>query len=247
MEVHHHAHSHGKKGWKAYGWEFLMLFLAVFCGFLAEYKLEHIIEHQREKKYMQLMVEDLKLDTAEFSAKIMEINERLIPWDKSSTNLLFGNIENDSLVRELYIAVPQSLFTFQVTFQDGTAIQLRNSGNLRLIENSDVSINLSKYWSHCNLITQLLSSYNSTRMESKEMYFSLFNLHYYEENYAFAPIREGSKLELLSKDRVQYIILGNKISNLNSQLTGPFLVHFKSAHDEAANLIQSIQTEYHLK
>ena len=39
MEVHHHAHHEGKKNWKSYFWEFLMLFLAVFCGFLAEYQL----------------------------------------------------------------------------------------------------------------------------------------------------------------------------------------------------------------
>ena len=31
MEVHHHAHHEGKKNWKSYFWEFLMLFLAVFC------------------------------------------------------------------------------------------------------------------------------------------------------------------------------------------------------------------------
>ena len=45
MEVHHHTHpdshrDHGKKNWKTYFWEFLMLFLAVFCSFLAEYQLE---------------------------------------------------------------------------------------------------------------------------------------------------------------------------------------------------------------
>jgi hypothetical protein len=34
MEVHHHTlPPHGKKNWKDYFWEFLMLFLAVFCGF----------------------------------------------------------------------------------------------------------------------------------------------------------------------------------------------------------------------
>jgi len=42
MEVHQHAHTPRKK-WTHYFWEFLMLFLAVFCGFLAEYKLEHTI------------------------------------------------------------------------------------------------------------------------------------------------------------------------------------------------------------
>ena len=54
MEVHHHSHeSHGKKNWKSYFWEFLMLFLAVFCGFLAEYQLEHTIEKDREKQYIR--------------------------------------------------------------------------------------------------------------------------------------------------------------------------------------------------
>jgi hypothetical protein len=38
MEVHHHGHVHEKKKWKEYLFQFLMLFLAVFCGFLAEYQ-----------------------------------------------------------------------------------------------------------------------------------------------------------------------------------------------------------------
>jgi len=63
MEVHHHAHSHGVKNWKAYFWEFLMLFLAVFCGFLAEYYLEHKIEKERGKQYIESFYEDLKADT----------------------------------------------------------------------------------------------------------------------------------------------------------------------------------------
>jgi len=51
MEVHHHAHTARKK-WTHYLWEFLMLFLAVFCGFLAENFREHQVEHNREKKFM---------------------------------------------------------------------------------------------------------------------------------------------------------------------------------------------------
>src|SRR6266542_3833667 len=64
MEVHSHTHTPRKK-WTHYLWEFLMLFLAVFCGFLAENWREHIAEHQREKKYIQSMVADLRKDTAE--------------------------------------------------------------------------------------------------------------------------------------------------------------------------------------
>src|SRR6187551_4116184 len=70
MEVHAHTHtadpdSHrGRKKWTHYFWEFLMLFFAVFCGFLAEYQLEHTIENQREKKYISSFIEDLRADTA---------------------------------------------------------------------------------------------------------------------------------------------------------------------------------------
>jgi hypothetical protein len=45
MEVHHHAHPSPKK-WTHYFWEFLMLFLAVFCGFLAENLREHKVERE---------------------------------------------------------------------------------------------------------------------------------------------------------------------------------------------------------
>ena len=62
MEVHAHAHTERKK-WTHYLWEFLMLFLAVFCGFLAENFREHRVEHQREKRYMQNLLQDLARDT----------------------------------------------------------------------------------------------------------------------------------------------------------------------------------------
>jgi hypothetical protein len=46
MEVHHHSH-HPKK-WKEYITEFLMLFLAVSLGFMAENIREHQIEKHRK-------------------------------------------------------------------------------------------------------------------------------------------------------------------------------------------------------
>src|SRR4030095_6578489 len=76
MEVHTHTHTsdppdsyrdhRGRKKWTHYLWEVLMLFLAVFCGFLAENQREHFVEHRREKKLMESLYEDLKKDTADF-------------------------------------------------------------------------------------------------------------------------------------------------------------------------------------
>src|SRR5215471_2442335 len=75
MEVHHHAHpvpdSHrgsSKKKWTHYVWEFLMLFLAVFCGFLAENFREGLINKEKAHHYMENMVADLKADVAAFDS-----------------------------------------------------------------------------------------------------------------------------------------------------------------------------------
>ncbi|TAL44322.1 MAG: hypothetical protein EPN92_08995, partial [Chitinophagaceae bacterium] len=70
MEVHQHAHHGGKKNWKSYFWEFLMLFLAVFCGFLAENYRETVVNKEKAHHYIQNMVADLKEDTADVNFAI---------------------------------------------------------------------------------------------------------------------------------------------------------------------------------
>ena len=55
MEVHAHTHTARKK-WTHYLWEFLMLFLAVFCGFLAENIREHAVERHREKQFIESFI-----------------------------------------------------------------------------------------------------------------------------------------------------------------------------------------------
>ena len=76
MEVHAHAHTdpaHGgtsRKRFTHYLWDFLMLFLAVYCGFLAENLREHKVETTREKQYIISMIEDLSADTTNLAATI---------------------------------------------------------------------------------------------------------------------------------------------------------------------------------
>jgi hypothetical protein len=69
MEVHAHSHTARKK-WTHYFWEFLMLLLAVFCGFLAEYQLEHKIEMDRELQIINSLVADLLDDNNNPSSMI---------------------------------------------------------------------------------------------------------------------------------------------------------------------------------
>src|SRR5258705_13390061 len=81
MEVHAHTHTVpiaiGRKKWIHYFWEFLMLFLAVFCGFLAENLREHTIEHQRAKQFALSQLSDIKTDTAALNAAINIGNKKV--------------------------------------------------------------------------------------------------------------------------------------------------------------------------
>src|SRR6478735_6463328 len=93
MEVHHHSHtsdpdSHrGRKKWTHYFFEFLMLFLAVFAGFLAENWREHIVERKREKEYIRSMIEDLKLDAAGLASDNDTRKEAVVMYDSVITLL----------------------------------------------------------------------------------------------------------------------------------------------------------------
>ena len=56
---------------RTYLFEFLMLFLAVFCGFIADNWREKLSEHQREKTFISSIVEDIKSDTLQ-SGKVIK-------------------------------------------------------------------------------------------------------------------------------------------------------------------------------
>src|SRR5678815_4472219 len=86
MEVPHHPHTERKK-WTHYLWEFLMLFLAVFCGFLAENQREHMIEHERERQYSKQLLADLRKDSAFFKRRMTIIDST---FEKSWIKELFA-------------------------------------------------------------------------------------------------------------------------------------------------------------
>jgi len=142
MEVHAHTHTPRKK-WTHYFWEFLMLFLAVFCGFLAEYQLEHKIEKDRAKEYARMMKEDLVKDTLQLNSfmankdrlrKIEERLARIFMKDKDSVN--FGDfyfVWGWGANLDVYIP------------NDVTYSQMKNSGSLRYFKNTALLGKLAMY------------------------------------------------------------------------------------------------------
>jgi hypothetical protein len=147
MEVHHHAHTARKK-WTHYFWEFLMLFLAVFCGFLAENQREHMVEHQREKKFIKSLVSDLQVDTARLNDILLQRHRRSTMLDSFVTLLN----KEDAAAYGRYLYYFNSFATrgpaFRYTPVDGTMQQLKNAGNLRLIRTSAVNDSIIAYDVH---------------------------------------------------------------------------------------------------
>jgi len=149
MEIHHHSHpsepdSHrGRKKWTHYFWEFLMLFLAVFCGFSAEYQLEHKIEKNKEKQFMVSMIEDLKADTNAISILNEQRSGRLRMYDSLSSAIIENKYaEKGAAFYYWGRNISRRAFFFSA---DGTMQQLKNSGGLRLISNQFISDKIIAY------------------------------------------------------------------------------------------------------
>lgn len=144
MEVHAHSHTARKK-WTHYFWEFLMLFLAVFCGFLAENQREHMIENQREKKFIRSLISDLSADTNRLGTIIKLRNERAVMLD--SFMVLLNKPDAEKFSRTIYYFNSYATrgVAFRFTAADGTMQQLKNGGNLRLIRKASVSDSIIAY------------------------------------------------------------------------------------------------------
>jgi hypothetical protein len=101
MEVHKHPHhiTHKKK-WGEYLLEFLMLFLAVFLGFIAENFRERAVEGKKEKEYIKSIVEDLKTDSTNLNFIIYRYMPAVNSWIDSSVSLLESS---GSVIQEIRI------------------------------------------------------------------------------------------------------------------------------------------------
>ena len=244
MEVHHHAHTSRKK-WTHYFWEFLMLFLAVFCGFMAENQREHMIEHKREKQFMKSLVRDLKKDTAFLNFAFPRKDARLKAIDS-----VFAFFENKPIPNEIpgYVIVQmrRTAWDQPLDRNNSTIEQLKSSGNLRLIRKQNVADSLADY----DLLWQRAQLY-------RDMYFVRVD----ENNSYLQKIFSGSDLiPFYAKDSARGFRQAPSIRIHSGHLDEYFnflfrqdgttrndIRSYQSIYDCAIRLIDLINKEYHWK
>src|SRR5215467_14477181 len=133
------------QGWKHYFFEFLMLFLAVFAGFLAENQREHIVEHQREKKFAKRLLSDLRQDSLFFETRIKLLEERQKAHKRFLEIMTNPAGATDSAVNRGFVEILLHKETSN-DFTTATYNQMKTSGSLRYIDNDSLTTSLQQYY-----------------------------------------------------------------------------------------------------
>ena len=246
VDVHHHSHTKRKK-WTHYLWEFFMLFLAVFCGFLAEWQLEKTIEHQREKQFIHSLVEDLKRDTAQLALYI-RFNKSILKYCDSAQNLI-ANTDIFKNSNSFYDYCSELARFMRYYPTDRTMQQLKNAGNMRLIENWNVSNAITDYDSKTKLLTELDQQLNEQTTKYRNYLIEFFDLTSYDKHNpvgSFMDNKDGTKGNpgYITNDLRTVKMIYNQIFTLKMFFAGVE----RSAEAlivEGKQLLELLQKEYH--
>ena len=258
MEVHHHAHTSRKK-WTHYFWEFLMLFLAVFAGFLAENQREHYIENQRAKALAKNLYKEIYADSIAVQQKI-DIRHK-----KEEACVYFIKYVKDSsltdLSSEFYPAYTWAfLQSAQLLFEpnDGILNQLRNSGELRYFKSSELQSAIGMLSVQiANVRSRKEKEYSYIEMNLRPFSIRHYDFNWYEE---FTQQGKFTLLEVLNqKTRILAagrIINPDKFSRQEAEnIASYYLLMLRGTRQTqylpytAINhqLLQILRKEYHLE
>jgi len=137
MEVHHHPDLHHKpKPWKEYLLEYLMIFLAVMTGFFAESYREHLSERSKEHEYAVNIKKDLIKETKNIDIWLPATFDRIKKFETLITYLETpGPVAEGS---DMYYLARVSTRNAILQPSNNTFLEMKSSGNLRLIRNRSI-------------------------------------------------------------------------------------------------------------
>jgi len=249
MEVHAHTHTARKK-WTHYLWEFLMLFLAVFCGFLAENMRERIVERHREKDYIISMIEDLQTDTANLSVVISGFDEMERSFDSTIRGF------NDGIKTFSVSWAQKFILSFRGGYpdfyqSDRTIQQLKNAGGMRLILNKKAAKGIINYDEEVKDLDLEVTSMSKAQDRYIEEVLKVWSIN---KMYKEAGVTSWAKTRKmivhnnywLTNDPLAFEHLFNRLSEYN-EATVRMNRNYNGLKKMAISLIELLKKEYHLK
>jgi len=224
-----------KKSWR-YLFEFLMLFLAVFCGFLAENFRVQLSENKREKEFIHSILEDIKTDTLESSLTIKQLKGLKTGIDSVLILLASPDVFENS--NDAYFLWSKNLGLEVFVSNDRTIQQLKNSGDLRLIRSSVVSDGIMKY-------DQILKKYYA---QSNLMYGALHDVTDYSQLFDFISLERNPYVPVPLTDQGKKS-LNEAYANLELWRRGliGLISWLEVVNQEGEDLITLIHKEYQIE
>jgi hypothetical protein len=247
MEVHHHPEVE-KKGLKEYILEGLMIFLAVFMGFMAESLREHIGDRDREKSYMESLITDLKLDTAVLS-RAAELKETRMLSIDSVLKYFRSNTNANKVPASTFRQMRRSQWDMFFIHHSGTIDQLKNSGGLRLIREKSIVDSIEHYYQRVQRSESRNTMYFDNQQVSDALSEKLWdaydNIKYYQD-YVFAhkPIPDSGWVAINAAYRNEYLNNLVRVKWITYSDRVQFTVELKN---NAAHLIALIKKTYELE
>ena len=216
-----------------------MLFLAVFCGFLAEYQLEHKLEKDRAKQYIISFFDDLKYDTSHLTQVINSYKnkEEVLKFISACYDSVLAKTPCKTCLNKLFV---NSLGFFELRTSDRTLQQLKNAGGLRLLKSADADSIIA----YDNLIrgykVDETTTFQETQTTIRSISAELFN---------YAVVKDGIFTEgdlFITDDK---IIINKYFNTLNryAKYAALYIKKLQRIRSDAINIMNYFNKKYHIE
>ena len=237
MEVHHHPNVE-KKNFKEYFLEFIMIFLAVTLGFIAENIREYIAETKSAHQYLESYKNDL-LQNAKRLTFYDSVFTNNLPIYDSIVDIFYQKNENKDII-VLSRLLLEGQRNIVITINAPTYQQLISSGSMRYIDNAALKDSIANYQDKINALLnyndRLISTLNNQLGEISKIedMHDFWNRHKNPLGYNYTPEMQPFNL---SQEQRNFIIGYNKLFSIQAMAVSISLKRISSSNNKLVNLI----------
>ena len=242
MEVHHHPDlDHKPKKWREYFLEFLMIFLAVTMGFIAENIREHFSETKIAHQNLEAYKDDL-LQQKKYLSGNEDLFTEMVPVYDSIVSIFYEKKENEVLT-VLSRLLLKGQINLVITINSPTYEQLISSGSLRFIDNKRLKGSMAAYRAkiinYVNYNDRIVTTLNNQLGEigKIEDMHDFWNNRKNSNGFDYTPVMHPFSL---TAEQRNFIIAYNKVFSIQAQAGSNALKDIMNMND---SLVQLIQTE----
>ena len=254
MEVHHHTHaSHGKKNWKNYFWEFLMLFLAVSLGAYVENLRESSLHKEEVKTHIVSLLSDLQTDISLFESGI-DRNTYGAKMADSLIELLHSDIKN---TQAIYVAARTVTANLGYNYTNSKSFdQMKSSGLLRYIKPNNLLDSIGSYYVSFQWLTNQTELLRLKMDEIHKKNALLFDSYVFQQMMNSGYANVGNRRTIINMPSIKPTLLSIDAKDINTvslnyhyySSTIKFFINKSLEQQERARrLVALIRKEYEIE